>query len=224
MISVQVALKSASISGAYAEHFFARAGPKASRSAPRTKDTSLMDTPRDEAVVLHVRPYGDSDAIVTLFAQLHGKVALYMRGLRSTKRKFALRPMYELALELHKRPGSDLYVPQALDVVRPHLRLSEDLVRLAAANAVLEAYRDLFHDGDPDASAYALLIETLQTLESAAPLPTLASTLERLAAHVGYEAPRGASSLADVRGQVETLEHVCGRTLTAHRFFLDVAE
>lgn len=184
----------------------------------------MSDTPRDEAVVLHVRPYGDSDAIVTLFAQLHGKVALYMRGLRSAKRKQSLRPMYELSLELHRRPGSELFVPQALDVVRPHLRLSEDLVRLAAANAVLEAYRDLFHEGDPDANAYVLLVETLQMLESEPPREILASALERLAAHVGYEAPRGQSTLADVRAQVVALEQVCGRTLTAHRFFLEVAE
>jgi len=179
---------------------------------------------RDEAVVLHVRPYADSDAIVTLFTHAQGKAAMFMRGLRSAKRKHSLRPMYELSLELHKRPGSDLFVPQALDVVRPHLRLSEDLVRLAAASAVLEAYRDLFHEGDADAKAYQGLVEALAMLESEPALTTLTRVLERLAAHIGYEAPRGAGLLADARAQTEALEQVCGHRLTAHRFFLEVAE
>jgi DNA repair protein RecO len=179
---------------------------------------------RDEAVVLHVRAYGDSDAIVALFARAHGKVSVFMRGLRSAKRKESLRPLYEIALELRARAGSELYTAGALDVVRPHLRLSEELVRLAAANAVLEAYRDLFHDGDADAGAYALLIETLSSLERDPPFATLARCAERLAAHIGYASPRAVGTLADFRALVDELEHICGHTLAAHRFFLDVAE
>jgi len=174
-------------------------------------------------VVLHVRAYGDSDAIVTLFTELQGKASLFMRGLRSAKRKQSLQAMYEIALELHRRPGSELFVPQALDVVKPHLRLSEDLVRLAAAGAWLEAYRDLFHEGDADASAYALLVETLDVLEHEPPRVTLSSALEQLAAHVGYQALSHDGSLRAVRAQVDALEHICGHTLAAHRFFLEVA-
>ena len=182
-----------------------------------------MDTPQEDAVVLHVRAYGDSDAIVTLFAAAHGKVSVFMRGLRSAKRKQSLRPLYELRLELHKKPGSDLFTAQALDIVKPHLRLSEELVRLAAANALLEAFRDLFHEGDADANAYALLVETLAALETQPTLPTLAGAIDRLAAHIGYEAPRASGTLADLRRVIDELEHICGHTLTAHRFFLEVA-
>ena len=198
--------------------------PASAVSSSFNNGQTLVDTPRDAAVVLHVRSYGDSDGIVTLFTLLQGRAGVFMRGLRSHKRKQTLQPLYEIALELHKRPGSELFVAQALDIVKPHLRLSEELVRLAAASAWLEAYRDLFHDGDADAAAYALLVETLDTLEREPPRVTLSRALEQLAAQVGYEAPSGQASVREVRSQVTALEQVCGHTLSAHRFFLEVAE
>ena len=74
---------------------------------------------KDDAVVLHVRPYGDADGIVSLFCRRHGRIAVYGRGVRSSKRQNAppLLPLYEVRLELSKKATSDLYSARAVDLV-----------------------------------------------------------------------------------------------------------
>ncbi len=179
---------------------------------------------RQRAVILQVRAYAETDAIVTLFSERLGKVAFYARHTRGPKRKETLQPFYEIALELRRRIGSQLFTAQAIDISDTHLVLHDKLEQLAGGSCVLEAYRDLFHDGDADAEAFTLLLTTLKALESEPALSVLARFAPTLLAHVGYERPaKQAQTLAEFRQVVEQLEQVAGHRLHAHRFFLEVA-
>lgn len=183
--------------------------------------------PRELAVVLHVRAYGDSDAIISLFTRAHGRVAIFARGYKSPKKgSTPLRPTYEVSLELGRRAGSDLFTAQAIDLINPHLALSEQLVPLAAATVVLEDCRELFEEGDAEPAAFDLLCEALTQLEREPSLVVLAGFESRLLELIGYRddtvgAPPGAS-LAGFTHRGQVLERVSGRRLKARAFLVEV--
>ena len=56
-------------------------------------------------------PYGEADAVITLFTEQLGKVAAMARGARKSKRRFAaaLEPMHTVQVTLDERPGAELF-------------------------------------------------------------------------------------------------------------------
>ena len=44
---------------------------------------------KQEAIVLHLRSYGDSHRIVELLTREHGRICVVARGARASKRRFA---------------------------------------------------------------------------------------------------------------------------------------
>lgn len=182
-----------------------------------------MTLARQQAVVLQVRPYGDHDAVVPMFAAQHGRVTCFFRGLRKTKKRdqLTLRPGFVLSLELERRPGSDLYIAQALDVLDTNLALSNDLGRLLALNLVVEAYRDAFAEGQNDENAFGLLTATLSALHNTPAHDVVRSFCNELLELLGYGETIHTSSASDLRFLQMQLERVVGRELSAFRFFLE---
>jgi DNA repair protein RecO len=176
---------------------------------------------KDEAIVLHSRAYAEVDAIISLFARKHGRISVYARGARSSKRKNAppFAPLWEITLELHKKTGSTLYAPRAVSLTSAHDPLMRDLMRLAAANCAVELVRELFEEGQSDSDVYDRLREVLCVLESAPPLETMDDFEHELLAALGYQQQEaGASPAARFRARTAIFEHIRGRTLPARAF------
>jgi DNA repair protein RecO len=180
---------------------------------------------KDEAIVLHARAYGDADAIVSLFAKVHGRVAVYGRGVRSAKRQNAppLLPLYEVRLELDRKQGSDLYSARAVDLVNPHAVLQTDLVRLGAANCVLELAREMFQEGQTDELVFERLRVTLTELERGVAIDVLDDFEHELLAALGYQQEEaGDDARARFHERTRIFTRLHGRELPARAFFRDV--
>jgi DNA repair protein RecO len=178
---------------------------------------------KDDAVVLHTRAYAEVDAIVALFARAHGRLAVYGRGVRSPKRQNAppLAPLYEVRLELFKKGQGDLYSARAVDLVNAHASLQTDLVRLSAANVVLELVREMFHEGQHDEAVYDALRGTLSDLEHEPPLAVLDAFEPSLLSALGYaQEARGDDPLARFKQRTAIFSRVRGRELPARAFLL----
>lgn len=184
-----------------------------------------MTSAKDDAVVLHARPYGDADAIVSLFCRQHGRVAVYGRGVRSSKRQNAppLLPLYEVRLELTKKGTGDLYSARAVDLVNAHSALHTDLVRLAAANVIVELVREMYPEGQDDPLVYTRLCETLSELERGAPLEVLDGFEHELLAALGYQQEEeGEDPRARFSERTRIFAQLRGRDLPARGFLRSV--
>src|SRR5689334_18160524 len=62
------------------------------------------------ALVLRTRPYGESDRIVTLLTEQHGKVTGIAKGAKNSRRRFAgtLEPFVRIVAVFQHRSTSDL--------------------------------------------------------------------------------------------------------------------
>src|SRR5579864_2924661 len=101
---------------------------------------------RDQGVVLRTIRLGESDRIVTLVTQAHGKVRAVAKGVRKTKSRFGsrLEPTTHVSLLLYE--GRELDVVTQAETIEHHRRVREDLNRLAKATAVVEAVDQVAQD------------------------------------------------------------------------------
>jgi DNA repair protein RecO (recombination protein O) len=137
-------------------------------------------------------PYGESDAVVTLFTEVLGKVAAMARGARKSKRRFsaALEPMHTVQVTLDERPAVELYGLREAVVVTPRTHILADLDRMNAAGKALRWARG----GSPNRTREEDVWVELETLldrldDPRDPLPPethLAASGLRLLRHFGY--------------------------------------
>ena len=137
---------------------------------------------RDEGVVLRTIKLGESDRIVTLVTQGHGKVRAVAKGVRKTKNRFGgrLEPTSHVSLLLYEGRELDVITQaEALD----HFRvIREDLDRLARATIMLEAVDQVAQERQASARLYQMLVGALRALAARnAPLLVPAFFLKLLA-------------------------------------------
>src|SRR5439155_1113679 len=82
------------------------------------------------ALVLRTRPYGESDRIVTLITEQHGKVSGIAKGAKNSRRRFAgtLEPFVHIQAVFRQRTTSDLAFLLRCEL----LGVWRELARLAA--------------------------------------------------------------------------------------------
>lgn len=131
-----------------------------------------MSLYRDAGVVLRTYKLRESDRIVVLMTQNHGKVRAVARGVRKGSSKFGgrLEPLSHVALLLNEgRELDSVSQAETLD----HFRIiREDLGRMSAGIAMLEAVDQIAQERDPNSRLYQMLVGALRTL-SARPAPLL---------------------------------------------------
>jgi len=119
---------------------------------------------RDQGVVLRTIRLGESDRIVTLVTQGHGKVRAVAKGVRKTKSRFGgrLEPTSHVSLLLYEGRELDIVTQaEALD----HFRvIREDLDRLARATTMLEAVDQVAQERQPGGRLYEMLVGALRAL------------------------------------------------------------
>src|ERR1700756_3888015 len=92
------------------------------------------------ALVLRTRPFGESDRIVTLITEQHGKLTGIAKGAKNSRRRFAgtLEPFVRIRVVFRQRPTSDLAFLLRCELIEVLRQFTRDLDRFAAGSYVLE--------------------------------------------------------------------------------------
>lgn len=153
------------------------------------------------AFVLRTRPHGESDRLVTLLTEDHGKVTGIAKGAKNSRRRFAgtLEPFVRIRAVFLPRPHTDLVFLQRCELLGALRQFTSDLPRYAAGSYVLELVDRMVLGRESSGDVYGLVRETLEDLDLAGSSDAVLGAFElRLLAASGYE-----PSLAACRG--------CGR-------------
>lgn len=130
-----------------------------------------MPSYRDTAVVLRTYKLGESDRIVVLMTEQHGKVRAVAKGVRKGKSKFGgrLEPLSHVSLQLYEGRNLDT-ITQAESI--DHFRaVRDDLDRLTMGVALVEAVDQVAQERQPSERLYQMLVGALRSLDGrAAPL------------------------------------------------------
>ncbi len=173
-------------------------------------DSTLIQT---HALLLKKVVHRESDALLTLFTQRHGKLTVNARGAQRSTKRFggALEPMHCLLVEVAKGRGEHFDLRSARVEV-PRLALTGSLERMEAAGRVLGWLRKSAVERTPEPQVWQLVDNLLDRLDSREALDVsvpLASTgLALLAAwgwglelescvRCGRECPQGKAAFVD---------------------------
>lgn len=118
-----------------------------------------------QAIVLRVTDYGESDRIVTLLTERHGKVSALARGAKKSRKRFGAALGLFGCGEAALRERSDLWILEELHAQRGFLRLGQELGRFGHACYVCELCQQLCPPHEPEPQIYALLIAFLGRLD-----------------------------------------------------------
>lgn len=131
-----------------------------------------MSLYRDSGVVLRTYKLRESDRIIVFMTEHHGKVRAVARGVRKGSSKFGgrLEPLSHVALLLNE--GRELDSVSQAESIDHFRTVREDLDRMSAGVAMLEAVDQLAQEREPNPRLYQMLVGALRTL-SARPAPLL---------------------------------------------------
>jgi DNA repair protein RecO (recombination protein O) len=112
--------------------------------------------------------YRDTSKIVTFYSKKFGKLKGIAKGARSMKNKFgsSLEPMSHSMLLIYKKEHRDIHLISQCDSIDSYRSLTNDLDRMSIALAVIELVNRVTHHEEQNERLFALLIETLSTLNS----------------------------------------------------------
>jgi len=138
----------------------------------------------DEAMVLRQTPFGESDAVVTLFTRTHGKISALARGARASKKRFAgaLGLLVLSRVDLKRKPRGDLWSLDAAELAR-------EWTALAHASYAVEIVRELSPADEPEPQLLDLLIELHDSLATVGPRAPVLRALELAVLEVLGHAP-----------------------------------
>lgn len=129
-----------------------------------------MDAASDDALILGLVPYGESDLVVRLFGRERGRVSAFARGARSSKRRFSggLSPLSFGRALLRPRRGAELLSLEAFEPDGRFFGLSEEPGRYGRAAYLAEVTERLVPEEEPVPALFDLLLTALARLSSGA--------------------------------------------------------
>jgi len=147
------------------------------------------------AFVLRTRPYGESDRLVTVLTEEHGKLTGIAKGAKNSRRRFAgtLEPFVQIRAVFQMRPHSDLVFLQRCELMAPFHGFTSDLARYAAGSYVLELADRMVLGRESSGDVYRLVRDALEDMDRDGASPGVVGAFElRLLAASGYEPSFGA--------------------------------
>ncbi len=141
------------------------------------------------AFVLRTRPYGESDRIVTLITEQHGKVTGIAKGAKNSRRRFGgtLEPFVRIRVVFRQRTTSELAFLLRCELLGVWRAFTRDLDRFAAGSYVLELTDRMVFGREPGGEVYRLVYEALALLDGGVPPEPLLRAFElHLLAATGY--------------------------------------
>ena len=123
-----------------------------------------MSLYRDHAVVLRTYDLRESDRIIVMMSEQHGKVRAVANGVRKMSSRFGsrLEPLSHIDVLLSK--GKDLDTVSQVEMITNMRGLHSDLDRITRGLAMLEAVDQLGMEGEPTPHLYQMLVGALQWL------------------------------------------------------------
>jgi len=130
-------------------------------------------------VVLRTTPLRESDLLVTLYTDAHGRVSAVARGARRSQRRFSgALSLLVLGRYQLDRPRGDLWTLGGAEIVREWMRLSSDVIAVAHASYVAELVGALLPPESPEPLALELIIALWDSLADAGPSPGALRAIE----------------------------------------------
>jgi DNA repair protein RecO (recombination protein O) len=131
-------------------------------------------------VVLRATPLRESDLLVVLYTESHGRVTAVARGGRKSQRRFAgaLQLLVLGRYQLGRRPRGELWGLDGADVVREWTRLASDVVAVAHASYVAELVGALLPPESPDPHALEVIVALWDCLADGGPSPAALRAVE----------------------------------------------
>jgi DNA repair protein RecO (recombination protein O) len=131
-------------------------------------------------VVLRTQPLRESDLLVVLYTDRHGRVSTVARGARRSQRRFAgaLSLLVLGRFVLGRPPRGELWNLERAEVVREWTRLSSDVIAVAHASYVAELVGALLPPEAPDPEALDLIVALWDSLADAGPSPGALRSVE----------------------------------------------
>ncbi len=117
------------------------------------------------SLVLRVSDFGESDRIVTLLTEHHGKVAALARGAKNSRRRFGAALGLFGCGEAVLRERRDLWLLEELHSHRGFVRLGQELGRFGHASYACELCQHLCPPHAPEPAIYRLLLGLLDHLD-----------------------------------------------------------
>src|SRR6186997_563480 len=123
-----------------------------------------MSLYRDQGVVLRTIKLGETDRIVTLLTQGHGKVRAVAKGVRKPGSRFGARlePMSHVALQCYR--GRELDIVTQVETIDANRALREHYGCLTHAVSMLEAVDQVAQERERNTALYRMLTAALRTL------------------------------------------------------------
>lgn len=127
------------------------------------------------AFVLHTRAYGESDRIVTLLTEQHGKITGIAKGAKNSRRRFGgtLEPFIHIRVVFQSRSSSDLVFLLRCELLQSHRTFTQDLDRYGAGSYVLELTDRMVLGRESGRDVYRLLHDAIRLLDAGAPPSSL---------------------------------------------------
>jgi DNA repair protein RecO (recombination protein O) len=145
---------------------------------------------RTEALLVRSAPFGEADAMVTLFTEQRGMISAVARSARRSLRRFpALEPMHLLRVGVEERRGADVASLVESAIARPRLGLVGNLERLDAAGRALRWVRRAAPPHTPEPALWTeinALLDALDADGTAGPDALLAASGLRLLGALGW--------------------------------------
>jgi DNA repair protein RecO (recombination protein O) len=133
-----------------------------------------MSLYRDQGVVLRTIKLGETDRIVSILAQGHGKVRAVAKGVRKPGSRFGARlePTTHVAFQCYR--GRELDVVTQVETIDANRGLREHYGCLTHAVSMLEATDQVAQEREPNPALYRMLVGALRTL-AATPTPLVSA-------------------------------------------------
>ena len=131
-------------------------------------------------VVLKTTPLRESDLLIVLYTQTHGRVSAVARGARKSQRRFAgaLQLLVLGRYQLGRRPRGELWGLDNADVEREWTQLSSDVVAVAHASYVVELVAGLLPPEAPDPHVLDVIVAHWESLAEGGPSPAVLRWVE----------------------------------------------
>lgn len=151
-----------------------------------------MTFERTPAICLHKVDFSETSQVLRFFTPTRGRISCIAKGAKRKKSAF-LAPFEVLAvydlIRIEKRPGT-LDILTAAERVRVFPDLRRDFHRFAAACYAAQVVDESTHDYLPVEGLYEILLETLERLDGAVPVPDAVFSFEARTLRVLGVVPR----------------------------------
>jgi len=142
-------------------------------------------------VVLKTTPLRESDLLVVLYTETHGRISAVARGARKSQRRFAgaLQLLVLGRYKLGRRPRGELWSLEDAEVEREWTQLASDVFAVAHASYIAELVGALLPPEQPEPHVLDVIVALWESLADGGPSPGALRAVELELFDVGGHRP-----------------------------------